>query len=111
MFLFSTLLMVLIVFSVIGMLEQWGNWPSKISLVFLAALGVQWILFITGFYVRFHHIFDGLLWDISWISLCLFGIVMAWKEFKNNMYFAVILFAVSLLHMNFYLFTNFIGNM
>lgn len=64
--------------------------PHPLSLLGLGSIVLNWVLYLTGFYAMLPHEISDIIFMPIWFIVCIVGIVVALKEFGNNLVFAVL---------------------
>lgn len=85
--------------------------PLKISYAFIILLVLNWILFLSGFYTLFPREAADLLWEVTWVGLCLMGVIAGIMELWNNKLVGIVIFIITMFTTWFVMLSFFIGSM
>ncbi|MFG6116881.1 hypothetical protein ACGTN9_17145 [Halobacillus sp. MO56] len=109
---FGILIIIIIIFPVL-LVKRYGRGasPYKWSYVIYGLLIVNWILYISGFYVLLPVSVADSIFIPIWFVLCALGTIFTVLEFKNNIAFAVPLAGFTFLSLVFALFLNGLSQM
>lgn len=85
--------------------------PNLLSLIVLGLLVLNWVLYFASFYVVLPQGISEVIFMPIWFILCIAGIVVGLREFRNNYIFAVLSGGLSVISSIFGILLLIIGSM
>lgn len=106
-FLILILIMIIIKIMILDVAEK----PFKLTYVFLLAVFIQWMLYLSGVYASLPESVSDRLWDVLWSGIICMGVLVAVLEFKKSMLLSVLLASFTGVQLMYFLFTLSISQM
>lgn len=78
--------------------------PGRLTYIWVSAVGIQWVLYLSTLYARLPEAIIRYFWDVSWLTLVVSGLYCAWREWPFNKGMSLLLVALSMGQLGFYLF-------
>lgn len=85
--------------------------PSKLFYVLIGLTIAVWASFITGLFTILPSVLANVLWESSWISLLILGMITFIYEFKRSKLYAISVLVICLINGSVYLLTKLIASM
>ena len=77
-------------------LRNVNNKPYLLSLVALSLIILNWVIYLAAFYLTDFSIV--IRFTTVWFIVSIIGLVAAYKEFRNNRIFAVVVFGLAIIN-------------
>ncbi|MGO1470721.1 MAG: hypothetical protein ACTHW2_11920 [Tissierella sp.] len=91
--------------------EKYKEKPFKSSFVALALIVLNWILFLSDFYVYLPEKIGDMIFTPIWVLVSIIGIISSFREYKNNLFFSLLILVLSVISIIMIMLTLLIGSM
>ncbi|PRT43249.1 hypothetical protein [Bacillus wiedmannii] len=68
---------------------EFSNRPYLQSIIGFVLFSINWILYVTSFYSLLPEKVSKFIFLPIWFSLCMLGLIVFWREWRNNRVFSI----------------------
>ncbi|MGH0554927.1 hypothetical protein ACQVQB_17835 [Bacillus pretiosus] len=68
---------------------EFSNRPYLQSIIVFVLFSTNWILYVTSFYSLLPEKVSKFIFLPIWFSLCMLGLIVFWREWRNNRVFSI----------------------